>query len=259
MTAIGTGVPARPAPWPSMTLALATHEVRMGLRRGEALLITYVIPVGVLLVFSAFGPIGAAATTKPVDQLLPGAISLAVIAAAFVALAISTGFERQYGVLKRLGGSPAGSSVVVAAKTASVVIVELVQLVLLIGVAAGILGWSAGPTASAAIVLAALVLGTIAFAGLGLLLAGTLRAEATLALANLLFLVFLVLGGIVVPLDRLPAAVAQVAGVLPPAALTQALAIGLGHATGDATQVLALLAGWAIVLAGLAAWRFRWD
>ena len=258
MTAIGTGVPARPAPWTSMVLALTRHEVRMGLRRGEALLITYVIPVGVLLTFSAFGPIGVT-TTRPVDQVLPGAICLAVIAAAFVALAISTGFERQYGVLKRLGGSPAGSTVVVAAKTAAVVLVELVQLVLLVGVAAVVLGWSAGPTASAAIVLAALVLGTIAFAGLGLLLAGTLRAEATLALANLLFLVFLVLGGIVVPLDRLPDAVARIAGALPAAALTQALAIGLGHALGDAGPPLALLAGWAVVLAGLAAWRFRWD
>ena len=259
MTAIGTGVPARPASWPAMVLALTGHEVRMGLRRGEALLITYVIPVGVLLVFSAFGRVGATTDARPVDQVLPGAISLAVIAAAFVALAISTGFERQYGVIKRLGGSPAGSTVVVAAKTASVVLVELVQLVLLVGVAALVLGWSAGPTASAAVVLAALVLGTIAFAGLGLLLAGTLRAEATLALANLLFLVFLVLGGVVVPLERLPDAVGRLAGALPPAALTQALAIGLGHAPGDAAPSLALLAGWAVVLAGLAAWRFRWD
>ncbi len=257
--AIGAGAPARPASWAAMTLALAVHEVRLGLRRGESLLITYVIPVGVLLVFSTLGPIGAAATTRPVDQLLPGTISLAVIAAAFVSLAIATGFERQYGVIKRLGGSPAGSPVVVAAKTASVVLVELVQLVLLVGIAAGVLGWSAGPTASAAITIAALILGTIAFAGLGLLLAGTLRAEATLALANLLFLVFLMIGGIVVPLDRLPDVVEQVASVLPPAALTDALAIGLGHATGDAAQLLGLLAGWAVVLAGLAAWRFRWD
>ena len=142
-------------------------------------------------------------------------------------------------MIKRLGGSPAGSSVVVAAKSAAVVVVELVQLVLLVGIAAAVLGWSPGPGASAAIVLAALVLGTAAFAGFGLLLAGTLRAEATLALANLLFLVCLVLGGIVVPLDRLPDGVAAVAGVLPPAALTQALALGLGHATGDPWPVLA--------------------
>ena len=142
---LGAGTPARPASWPAMAVALAAHEVRLGLRRGEALLITYVIPVGVLLVFSAFGPIGAAAGEDPVNDLLPGAISLAVIGAAFVALAIATGFERQYGVIKRLGGSPAGTSVVVAAKSASVVLVELVQLVLLVGIATLVLGWSAGP------------------------------------------------------------------------------------------------------------------
>ena len=255
-TVIGAGVPARPAPWPVMAAALAANELRLALRRGEGLLITFVIPVGVLLVFSALDTGG---TTPAVDRLLPGAIALAVIAAAFVSLAITTGFERQYGVIKRLGGSPAGSSALVAAKTAAVIVVELVQLVLLVGIAAGALGWTAGPTASGVVTVAALVLGTIAFAGLGLLIAGTLRAEATLALANLLFLVFLVLGGIVLPLDRLPDAVAQVAAALPAAALTQALAIGLGNATGDAGPSLALLGGWAVVLAGLAAWRFRWD
>ena len=239
-----------------MATALAANELRLALRRGEGLLITFVIPVGVLLVFSALDTGGA---TPAVDRLLPGSIALAVIAAAFVSLAITTGFERQYGVIKRLGGSPAGSSAVVAAKTAAVIVVELVQLVLLIGIAAGVLGWSAGPTASAAVTVAALVLGTVAFAGLGLLIAGTLRAEATLALANLLFLVFLVLGGIVLPLDRLPDAVAQVAAALPAAALTQALAIGLGNATGDAGPQLALLAGWGVALVALAAWRFRWD
>ena len=87
----------------------------------------------------------------------------------------------------------------------------------------------------------------------------TLRAEATLALANLLFLLCLVLGGIVLPLDRLPDAVAAVAGVLPPAALTQALAIGLGATFADATGPMLLLAGWALVFAILAARRFRWD
>jgi ABC-2 type transport system permease protein len=122
-----------------------------------------------------------------------------------------------------------------------------------------VLGFVAGPTASVPLVLGALVLGTIAFAGLGLLMAGTLRAEATLALANLLFLLFLVLGGIVLPLDRLPDAVAAVAGVLPPAALTQALAIGLGATVADATGPMLLLAGWALVFAILAARRFRWD
>jgi ABC-2 type transport system permease protein len=162
-------------------------------------------------------------------------------------------------VLKRLGGSPAGSSSVVAAKTTSVLLVELVQLVLLVGIAVGLLGFRAGPGASAPTVLTALILGTVAFAGLGLLMAGTLRAEATLALANLLFLVSLVLGGVVVPLERLPDVLATIASVLPPAALTAALAIGLGTLSADPTGPLLVLGAWAVVLAGLAARLFRWD
>ena len=256
---VGAGTPAWPASWPAMALALAVYEFRLVLRRGEGLLITFVIPAGVLLVFSAFDTTGGTGSGQPVDRLLPGSISLAVIAASLVSLAITTGYERAYGVLKRLGGSPAGSSVVVAAKTSSVIIVELVQLVLLVGIAVSVLGFVAGPTASVPLVLGALVLGTVAFAGLGLLMAGTLRAEATLALANLLFLVCLVLGAIVLPLDRLPDAVAAIAGVLPPAVLTDALAIGLGTTTADATGPMLLLAGWAAAFAVLAARCFRWD
>jgi ABC-2 type transport system permease protein len=255
----GAETPARPASWIAMALALAAYEFRMVLRRGEGLLVTFAIPVGVLLVFSAFDMGGMAGQGRPVDTLLPGSISLAIIAASLVSLAISTGFERQYGVIKRLGGSPAGSSVVVSAKTLSVVVVEAVQLVLLVGLATVALGWVAGPGASMPLVVAALVVGTVAFAGLGLLMAGTLRAEATLALANLLFLLSLVLGGIVVPLARLPGAVASVAEVLPPAALTHSLAIGLGSVPGDATEPLAILTGWAVLFAVLAARRFRWD
>jgi len=162
-------------------------------------------------------------------------------------------------VIKRLGGSPAGTSVVVTAKTVAVIIVEFVQMVLLIGIAVFALAWTAGPTASAPLVLLGLVLGTVAFAGLGLLMAGTLRAEATLALANLLFLLSLVFGGIVLPLDRLPGAVQSVAEVLPPAALVNVLSVGLGSTIGDATESVAILAGWAVLFAVLAARKFRWD
>lgn len=256
---VGAGVPARPASWLRMVLALAVYELRLTARRGEGLLITFVIPAGVLLVFSAFDTSGGTQSGRPVDRLLPGSMALAIIAASLVALAISTGYERSYGVLKRLGGSPAGSSVVVAAKTVAVVGVELVQLVLLVGIAAGVQGWVPGPGASLPVVIAGLVLGTVAFAGIGLLMASSLRAEATLALANLLFLVSLVLGGIVLPLDRLPGPIATVAADLPAAVLTRVLTIGLGGTPGDATESLVLLAGWAVLFAVLAARRFRWD
>ncbi len=255
---LGTGAPARPAPWVAKALALTLNELRLAMRRGESLLVTFVIPAGVLLVFSGFDVSGGTAVGKPVERMLPGSMSLAVIAAAMVSLAIATGFERSYGVIKRLGGSPAGTSVLVASKTAAVIVVEAVQMVLLVLIATA-LGWVAGPGASLPLVAAGLILGTVAFAGFGLLMAGTLRAEATLALANLLFLLALVLGGIVLPLERLPATVADASSVLPPAALTHVLAIGLGGSTGDATESVIVLAFWAVVLAGLAARKFRWD
>ena len=254
---LGTGTPAAPASWPRMVLALTGNELRLALRRGESLLVTFVIPAGVLLVFSAFDMSGGTAAGTPVDRMLPGSIALAIIAASMVSLAIATGYERSYGVIKRLGGSPAGSSALVASKTVAVIVVELVQLVLLVGIALA-LGWAPGPNPSLPLVVAGVLLGTTAFAGLGLLMAGTLRAEATLALANLLFLLSLVLGGIVLQLERLPAPLAALASVMPPATLTGVLAIGLG-APGDATEPLVLLAGWALVLAVLAARRFRWD
>jgi ABC-2 type transport system permease protein len=255
---LGAGTPARAASWPAMAAALTIQELRLAVRRGENLLAQFVIPAGTLVVLSALDLGGTASTGQPVDRALPASIALAVIAAALVSLGIATAYERSYGVLKRLGGSPAGTSVLVAAKTAGVAVVEAVQVVLLLAIAAGLLGWSPGAGTNALLVALGLVLGTVAFAGLGLLLAGTLRAEATLAFANLLFVLALAIGGIAVPLDRLPAALGAVAAVLPPAALVQVLGIGLG-AAGDAGLPLAILAGWAILLAGLAAWRFRWD
>ena len=53
-------------------------------------------------------------------------------------------------------------------------------------------------------------------------MAGSLRAEATLAIANGLYLVFLLLGGFILPLDRLAGPIGVAAHALPAAALTDA-------------------------------------
>lgn len=248
---------SRPAPLARATTALAAHELRLTLRRGENLLVTIVIPTAVLLFFATVGIVPGIAG-RPADFLLPGALALAVIATGLVNLGIATAYDRQYGVLKRLGGSPLPRSGLVAAKLLGVVAVEVVQVALLVGVAILFLGWSAPAGASATLAVVALALGTAAFAGLGLLLAGTLRAEAVLALANGLFLAFLMLGGIVLPVDHLPAPLAAVASVLPAAALSAALRIALG-AGGDASLPLAILAAWAAVAIGIATRSFRWD
>ena len=223
-------------------------EMVLSLRRGESLLITIVVPVVLLIFF------GAVASTPP-DFLVPGLLALAVMSTSMVSLGIATAYERYYGALKRLLGSPLPRTSLIAAKTLSVLLIEVVQVVLLVGIARLMFGWSPGGSLLAALV--ALVLGTAAFAGLGLLMAGTLRAEATLAVANGLYLVFLLLGGFILPLDRLPGPIDLAAHVLPAAALTDATRAALSASDQGVPGPLALLAAWAVVTMGAAAFTFR--
>jgi ABC-2 type transport system permease protein len=229
-------------------LAQLRVELILSLRRAESLLITIVVPVVLLIFF------GAVAATPP-DFLVPGLLALAVMSTSMVSLGIATAYERYYGALKRLLGSPLPRTSLIAAKTLAVLLIELVQVVLLIGIARLTFGWS--PTGSLVAGLLALILGTAAFAGLGLLMAGTLRAEATLAVANGLYLVFLLLGGFILPLDRLPGPIDLVAHVLPAAALTDATRAALSASGQGAPGPLALLAVWTVVTMGAAAVTFR--
>ena len=236
--------------------ALTGWELRVAARRGENLLVTLVIPA-VVLVF--FGLVGVLAIPEPaVDFLLPGALALGVIATSFVNLGIATAYERHYGVLKRLGAAPVTRGQVIVAKILAVGAIEVVQAALLITIAMLVLGWRPPGAVSPPLALGAIGLGTAAFAGLGLAMAGRLRAEATLALANGLFVAFLLLGGIVLPLDRLPGPIAAVASVLPAAALAELFRVALGTG-GDALRPLAVLLAWAVAAGGLAARTFRWE
>jgi ABC-2 type transport system permease protein len=248
---------SRPASPMSATLAQTATELRLTARRAENVLVTIIIPAVVLLFFASVDvlPTGAA---RQVDFLLPGSLALAVIATSLVNLGIATAYERNYGVLKRLGGSPLTRGELLAAKMLAVLAVELAQIVLLVAIATLVLGWSVPPGAGPALIAAAVLLGTLAFAGLGLLMAGALRAEATLALANGLFIAALLLGGIVVPLDRLPDGLATLADWLPAAALADTFRVALGSG-GDAVHPLAVLAGWGAGAVALAVRTFRWE
>ena len=251
---------SRPASLPAATLAQAGMELRLTARRGENVLVTIVIPVVVLLFFASVSVLPTG-TGRPVDFLLPGALALAVIATSLVNLGIATAYERNYGVLKRLGGSPLTRGGLLVAKMSVVLLVEIAQVVLLVAIAIVALGWTARTGASPAAFVASLLLGTLAFAGLGLLMAGALRAEATLALANGLFIAFLLLGGIVLPVSHLPEPLATIAGVLPAAALADAFRVALGAGAGvpDLATSLVILAVWGIVAVVLAARTFRWE
>ncbi|MFS8204468.1 ABC transporter permease [Streptomyces sp. CWNU-52B] len=255
-TAEGTYAPSPgAAPLRRMIATQAALETKMLLRNGEQLLLTVIIPTLLLVLFSAVDVVDTG-EGEAVDFLAPGILALAVMSTAFTGQAIATGFERRYGVLKRLAVSPLPRWGLMTAKTLSVLVTEILQ-VLLVTVIALALGWS--PHGNPLSVLLLLVLGTAAFSGLGLLMAGTLKAEATLAAANLVFLLLLVGGGVVVPLDKFPQAAQDVLGLLPITALSEGLRDVLQDGAGLPWGNLGILAVWAVVGLAAAGKFFRWE
>jgi ABC-2 type transport system permease protein len=229
-------------------------ELALLARNGESLLLTIGIPVLLLAFFANVDvlPIDG----EPIDFLAPGVLALAVLSTAMVNLAIATGFEREYGVLKRLGSTPLGRPRLLAAKTIAILVVEVVQVAVLWLLALA-LDWDPDPAVAGFV--AAVVLGTVACAGLGLCLAGPLKALVTLAAANGLYLVLLLLSGMVIPLDELPGALRAVARALPSGALAEAVRGSLTAGVDVPGRAWAVLGAWAVA-APLAATRlFRWD
>jgi ABC-2 type transport system permease protein len=229
-------------------------ELALTLRNGESLLLTLGIPVGILVFFSAVDvlPIDGDA----VDFLVPGVLALAVLSTAFANLAIATGFDRSYGVLKRLGVTPLGRPRLVAAKVVATLVLLVLQsaVIALVGLA---LGWR--PDTQLVPVVVAVVLATVASCGLALLLAGRLPALVNLAATNALFVALLLLSGMVFPLDELPRGVRTVSRALPSTALAEALHGGLTDDVTIPTRVWPTLVAWAVAAIVLAVGGFRFE
>ncbi|MHB1710411.1 MAG: ABC transporter permease, partial [Acidimicrobiales bacterium] len=203
-------------------------------------------------------------TRHPVEFLVPGILALAVMSTSMTALGIGTGFERGYGVLKRLGATPLGRPRLLASKILTVIGVEVVQALVLVLVGL-VLGWSpggAGVGSGGALVgeaIGVMVLGTIAFSGIGLVLAGALPPLVNLAVVNTLFVLLLLLGGMLIPLSKLPGWLAGVAQVLPAAALAGALHATLGSGAVASARDWLVLVAWAIGAPVVAGLTFRWE
>ena len=240
----------------SVLLAQLKSELRVIARNSEQLLVIIGIPT-ILLVFFSQVNVLPRGDQNAVDFLLPGILALAVMSTAMVSLGIATGFERSYGVLKRLGATPLGTRRLVLAKSLAVVLVEVVQLLVLIGVGL-ILGWR-GDLGAVAPVVGAVLLGTLTFAGIGLMLAGTLRGEVNLAAQNGLYLVLLLIGGIMFPLDSLPNWLQVPAQLLPSSALADVMRGALTETSLNGGTAWIVLAVWALVAPATAAKFFRWQ
>lgn len=241
----------------SALLTQTRTELMLSLRNGEQLLVSIAIPLLLLVFFSSVEVLPLPdGVDDGVQFLTPGILALAVMSSAMVALGIGTGFERQYKVLKRLGSTPLGRPRWVASKIAMVLCLLVIQTIVLVA-AAVILGWSPGGTPALAPL--AILLGAAAFAGLGLLMAGTLRGTVTLALANGLYLVLLLLGGMIIPFEQMPGPIGTVGRLLPSGALSQVLQSCLRDGAPAAGSAWIVLAVWALAAPVAAARLFRWE
>jgi ABC-2 type transport system permease protein len=243
------------APFPQMVAAQSAMEARLMLRNGEQLLLAVVIPV-IVLIGGVKGAdrLGLDLAHPPVDVFTPGVLALAVMSTAFTSLAIATGFERRYGVIKRLGSSPLPRSGLLAGKVGGLLVIETMQVAVIVVVGLA-LGWE--PADGLIGALLAVVVGTGTFAALGLFLAGILRAEATLAAANLVYLLLLAAGAVVLPSSSY-GAFGHVTEWLPSGALGDAMR----HACldgGVAWRDLGVLLLWGALGTALTARTFRWE
>ncbi len=233
-------------------------EVTMTIRRGETLLLTIGIPV-LLLLFFSLTHVTSSPNAHRVNFIAPGIFALCILSTSLVALSIATGFERSSGVLRRLHVTPLGQRRLVGAKIAGVLVTEILQIAV-ISVVSLFLAWDPdGGWRGGLEVAAALLLGSIGSAGIGLALAGQLRAEVNLAASNGLYIVLLLLSGIVVPLTSLPSWLRHVVIALPSGAMAEALHRVLGHGGAPTIADWISLAIWAVAAPLLAARTFRFD
>lgn len=242
----------------AMVRAQMLMELRLLSRNGEQLLLTMVIPLLLLIMGTRSDAVVDLGPGRSIDIITPGVLALAVMSTSFTSLAIATGFERRYSVLKRLGASPLPRWGLLVGKLGAVLVVETVQLFVLTSVAR-LVGWHphGGWTAFGWLVVFVL-LGTAAFGSLGLLIAGMLRAEATLAAANLVYVLLLIGGGLLVPLSRYPGGTHRFVELLPSGALGEGLRDVFAGSAPDATAVV-VLATWALVAGAVTSRTFRWE
>lgn len=242
---------AAPAPFARRVWAHATTEAGLILRNGEQALLAVVIPIAILLGGRFLGDrLGWAFA-----ETAPSVLALAMWSSCLTTLAIATGFERRYNVLERMAATPLGKPGILLGKGLGIALITGGQVAVLALVAAA-LGWR--PEFTPLSLLAALTTGILAmgtFAGLALAISGSLRPEATLAVANLLYLLGMPLG-VLLPVSRLPDWAGPAVSALPTGALGEALrAASVGQALGWPVLVAAL---WCAGMLALAWKVFKW-
>lgn len=242
----------------ALVTAQAGFDLRLVMRNGEQILLTILIPVVLLLglTLTPLVTLDVPSGSARVDAALAGVLAVAVLSSAFTSLAISIGFDRRSGALLMLATTPLSRGAILVARCLATLLVVLLQVIVL-SITALALGWR--PGSGSALALVVIVVAALAFGALGFALGGAVRAEATLAVANGIFIVALLAGGTALPVSTLPGPLSAIAEWLPTAALGDALRCLLAGASGNVAVDMVILLAWGAAGALIAARTFRWD
>jgi len=249
-------IPATPASPLQRIWTQSLFEVKSILRNGEQLMVALLIPLGLLVILAKTTMVEIdTGDVARLDFMVPGIMAMAIMSGAFTSQAIATAFDRRNGVLRFLATTPLGRSGMLWAKVIAVFMVCIIQLVAIAALALA-LGWHV-TLGDLVLALPAVILGAAAFTSFALLLAGSMRAEGVLALANIILLVLVVGGGIIAPSDQLPSAIGSIARYLPSGALGDAMREALIHGSLSIVPLI-VLAAWSVIFAFLTARTFKW-
>ncbi|XVV07990.1 ABC transporter permease [Actinosynnema sp. CA-248983] len=232
-----------------MLLTQARTEAVLTLRNGEQILLTVLIPVALLIAMSVMSVIPV--PEPRVGSSVARIFALAVISSAFTGQAIALGFDRRYGVLKRLAATALPRWLLVAGRVTAGLAVVAIQITIL-AVIATLLGWDLPSPTGWLWTATLLILGTLTFGALGVLLGGALRAEIVLALANIVWFLLLLVGGVALGVDTLPTWLATVVELLPSAALAEGLHTAVVDNQAPTLQHVLVLLAWGVAAAALA-------
>ena len=190
------------------------------------------------------------------DAAVPGVLALCVISTALSGQGIATGFDRRYGVLRFLATTPLGRNGLIMGKCIAVLVVVAIQFTLVAALGYG-LGWRPDAIAVSRSIIT-MLMGAGAFTALGLLIAGTVRAEATLAIVNIAWVILAGAGGVVFPLKSFPDWYAGIVAWSPSAALGDALRGNFIQHQWLADPHWVLIV-WTGVIGFVASRKFKWS
>ena len=235
------------------------YETVAMLRNGEQLMLNIIFPVMALIALRFTGLIDEYANSVGVsrmDAAVPGVLALCVISTALSGQGIATGFDRRYGVLRFLATTPLGRNGLIMGKCIAVLVVVAIQFTLVAVLGYG-LGWRPDAIAVSRSIIT-MIMGAGAFTALGLLIAGTVRAEATLAIVNIAWVILAGAGGVVFPLKSFPDWYAGIVAWSPSAALGDALRGNFIQHQWLAEPHWVIIV-WTVVIGFIASRKFKWS